>query len=144
VFLLLLCNDKAVLGPWVNGRWLNLFTGSVITVLVVLSIILTAAVLYPNISDAAILWTLGGGVVLALLVAGVVMLPRRNGRREDDGGEAVTRADRRTWRMPPLRLLEPARLTMATRIWLSVLRVYLVVASVMVVVRVTQLALGQR
>ena len=27
VFLLLLCNDEAVLGPWVNGRWLNLFTG---------------------------------------------------------------------------------------------------------------------
>jgi Mn2+/Fe2+ NRAMP family transporter len=143
VFLLLLCNDKAVLGPWVNGRWLNLFTGSVIAVLVVLSIILTAAVLYPDISDAAILWTLGGGMVLAVLVAGVAMLLRRNGRREDDGGEVITRADRITWRMPPLRLLEPARLTMATRIWLSVLRVYLVVASVMVVVRVTQLALGQ-
>ncbi len=28
VFLLLLCNDKSVLGPWVNGRWLNLFTGA--------------------------------------------------------------------------------------------------------------------
>src|SRR5450631_4457880 len=25
VFLLLLCNDKAVLGPWVNGRWTNVF-----------------------------------------------------------------------------------------------------------------------
>ena len=23
VFLLLLCNDRAVLGPWVNSRWLN-------------------------------------------------------------------------------------------------------------------------
>ncbi|MFI4983342.1 MAG: NRAMP family divalent metal transporter, partial [Nevskiales bacterium] len=34
VFLLLLCNDKAVLGPWVNGRGLNLFTGAVIAVLV--------------------------------------------------------------------------------------------------------------
>jgi Mn2+/Fe2+ NRAMP family transporter len=33
VFLLLLCNDKAVLGPWTNSRWLNLFTGSVIVVL---------------------------------------------------------------------------------------------------------------
>ena len=30
VFLLLLCNDKAVLGPWRNGPWLNLFTGAVI------------------------------------------------------------------------------------------------------------------
>jgi Mn2+/Fe2+ NRAMP family transporter len=44
-FLWLLCNDMAVLGPWVNGRWLNLFTGAVIAVLVMLSIILTASVL---------------------------------------------------------------------------------------------------
>jgi Mn2+/Fe2+ NRAMP family transporter len=27
VFLLLLCNNKAVLGPWVNTRGINLFTG---------------------------------------------------------------------------------------------------------------------
>src|SRR5207253_7501689 len=44
VFLLLLCNDRAVLGPWVNRRGLNLFTGAVIAVLVMLSIILTAEV----------------------------------------------------------------------------------------------------
>jgi NRAMP (natural resistance-associated macrophage protein)-like metal ion transporter len=139
VFLILLCNDRAVLGPWVNGRWLNLFTGSVIAVLIILSVILTAAVLYPGISDAAILWTLGGGIVLAAIVAGVTLLLRRNGAP----AEASTRADRMTWRMPPLHLLEPARLTGATRIWLSVLRLYLVVASVMVVVRVVQLALGR-
>jgi Mn2+/Fe2+ NRAMP family transporter len=30
VFLLLLCNDHAVLGPWVNGRALTVFTGAVI------------------------------------------------------------------------------------------------------------------
>jgi Mn2+/Fe2+ NRAMP family transporter len=48
VFLLLLCNDKAVLGPWVNTRWLNLFTGGVIAVLVMLSIILTASVMFPE------------------------------------------------------------------------------------------------
>ena len=40
VFLLLLCNDEAVLGPWVNGRPLNVFTGAVIAVLVMLSITL--------------------------------------------------------------------------------------------------------
>lgn len=46
VFLLLLCNDKAVLGPWTNSRELNLFTGSVIVVLVLLSIILTVSVCF--------------------------------------------------------------------------------------------------
>ena len=48
VFLLLLSNDKAVLGPWVNSRWLNGFTGVVIAALVVLSVILTASVLFPD------------------------------------------------------------------------------------------------
>ncbi len=30
VFLLLLCNDKAVVGPWSNGPKLNVFTGAII------------------------------------------------------------------------------------------------------------------
>src|SRR5262252_3771224 len=30
VFLLLLCNDKQVLGPWVNGKATNIFSGAVI------------------------------------------------------------------------------------------------------------------
>ncbi|MCH3703436.1 divalent metal cation transporter, partial [Campylobacter lari] len=38
VFLLLLCNDKEVLGPWVNTRFTNLFTGVIGSVLVMLSI----------------------------------------------------------------------------------------------------------
>src|SRR6202007_838020 len=62
VFLLLLCNDKAVLGPWVNGRWLNLFTGAVVWVLVMLSVILTAATVFPDISGATIVTVLGGGI----------------------------------------------------------------------------------
>ena len=142
VFLLLLCNDRAVLGPWVNGRWLNLFTGAVIAVLIVLSVILTASVLYPDISDAAILWTLGGGVALALIVAGSAVVLRRNGRNSSALDQAEAHADRATWRMPPLAQLAPARLTAAKRIWLAVLRLYLVAASIMVVVRVAQIALG--
>jgi Mn2+/Fe2+ NRAMP family transporter len=48
VFLLLLCNDKPVLGPWVNNRWLNLFSGAIVATLVVLSVILTLSVLFPD------------------------------------------------------------------------------------------------
>src|SRR5258707_4040523 len=64
VFLLLLCNDRAVLGPWVNGRWINLLTGTVIAVMVMLSIILTAAVLHPKITGEQILTILIGGSVI--------------------------------------------------------------------------------
>jgi Mn2+/Fe2+ NRAMP family transporter len=136
VFLLLLCNDKAVLGPWVNGRWLNLFTGAVIALLVMLSIILTASVLFPEMDESVILAILGGGTLLTAIVGGAVFLLRR-GR-----GEAIDRRGRATWRMPHLDDLEPARLTLATRLWMIVLRGYLVVAGGLVLLRIVQLALN--
>ncbi len=140
VFLLLLCNDHAVLGPWVNGRWTNLFTGAVIAILVMLSIVLTASVLYSNISGEQILWIVGGGSVLAVIATGVTLLLR--GRAMEPEVE-VDRALRSSWRMRPLSQLAPVRLTGAKRVWMIVLRVYLLVAVGMVVVRVVQLALGQ-
>ena len=139
VFLLLLCNDRAVLGPWVNGRWTNLFTGAVIAVLVLLSVILTASVLYPDITGHTILVILGGGIVAALIVAGVTLL---RGKRGADTAPALDRALRAGWRMPPLPQLAPSRITGATRIWMMVLRGYLLVAVGMVLFRIVQLALA--
>jgi Mn2+/Fe2+ NRAMP family transporter len=48
VFLLLLSNDKAVLGPYVNKWRTNVFTGIVIAVLVMLPVILVTSVLFPG------------------------------------------------------------------------------------------------
>ena len=143
VFLLLLCNDRAVLGPWVNGRATNLFTGAVIAALVVLSVILTAAVLFPDVSDAAILWTLGGGAGLGLGVAAGASLLHRRGPSGHVIEPAYTDADRTSWHMPPLGLLPRPQLTIAKRTWLAVLRLYLAVATILVVVRAVQIALGQ-
>jgi hypothetical protein len=140
VFLLLLCNDKAVLGPWINGRWLNLFTGAVIAVLVMLSIILTASVLYPDISGDVIVEVLVGGSLLAIFVFLVVDGLRRRRRPSQVRGEAVDRSPRAIWRMPPLHELPPAHLTPLTRIWMVVLRGYLVIAGGLVLVRIVQLA----
>lgn len=80
VFLLLLCNDRAVLGPWVNSAKLNVFTGAVIWVLVMLSIVLTASVLYPDISGEAIMDVLVGGTVLAIVGYLATVLLRRNNK----------------------------------------------------------------
>src|ERR1039458_6920626 len=66
VFLLLLCNDKAVLGPWVNSRRVNLFTGVVIAILVMMSIILTVAVLFPGLSSRGIIAILVGCSALGI------------------------------------------------------------------------------
>jgi Mn2+/Fe2+ NRAMP family transporter len=139
VFLLLLCNDRAVLGPWVNGRFTNLFTGAVIAILVMLSIILTASVLYPDISGETILLILAVGSVLALIVAGVTLTFRARTR---DVAPVLDRSYRQLWRMPPLSRLEPNRITGATRIWMIVLRAYLVVAVGMVAFRIVQLTIG--
>jgi hypothetical protein len=128
VFLLLLCNDKAVLGPWVNGRWLNLFTGAVIWALVLLSVILTAATMFPDLSGETMLWVLGGGSMVGA-VGFLALRPRT-------GVVALPAGTRTDWTMPPLQTLSPPAITRSTRVWLAVLRVYLVVAVGMVAFKV--------
>jgi Mn2+/Fe2+ NRAMP family transporter len=140
VFLLLLCNDKSVLGPWVNSRGINLFTGAVIAVLVMLSIVLTASVLYPDISGDTIVEILVGGGLLGLATYMVAQGLRR--RRGEPRAEVVDRSQQDRWRMPPLDELAPARLSLASRLWMIVLRGYLVIAGGLVLVRIVELALG--
>ncbi|KVL40006.1 manganese transporter [Burkholderia territorii] len=138
VFLLVLCNDRQVLGPWINSTKLNVFTGAVIWVLVLLSIILTASVMYPDISGEAIVDVLVGGTVLAIAGYLATVLIRRNKRVVEPG---IDRALRETWRMPPLDSLEPQNMTVATRVWMAVLRGYLVIAVGLVIVKVVQMTL---
>jgi hypothetical protein len=147
VFLLLLCNDRAVLGPWVNSRWLNLFTGTVIAILVMLSMILTLSVLFPGISETEIVAILIGGSILAIIAAiGVrlvepVIVPTK-ATRDSVAPTEQLQCERSTWRMPPLSELPPARLTTLDRVWLIVLRGYLIVAAGLVLVRIVQLAMA--
>jgi len=147
VFLLLLCNDKAVLGPWVNGRWLNLFTGAVIWVLVMLSIILTAATVFPDMTGETILLILGGGSALGAAGFGIFSFVRGSSddatAGEDRLSPAQAKAIRANWRMPPLGDMEAPKLSLSKRIWMGVLRAYLIAAVVLVAVKVFQVATGQ-
>jgi Mn2+/Fe2+ NRAMP family transporter len=142
VFLLLLCNDKAVLGPWVNSRRLNLFTGAVIVALVILSMILTLSVLFPGISEKTILGILVVGSVLAAIVAIGANYTQFGAApcQDNDSTEFLSQQERYTWRMLPLDQLPPARLTVLERTWLIVLRTYLVVAAGLVLIRIVMLA----
>jgi NRAMP (natural resistance-associated macrophage protein)-like metal ion transporter len=145
VFLRMLCNDRQVMGPWVNGRGRNIFTSIVIAVLVILSIVLTAAVIFPDIKGPTILAILGGGAVLAILAAAGIAVVRIRARAQGKAPAepaAVDRSQRLTWRMPPLALLERPQLSLTRRVGLSVLRLYLLVAMILVVVRVVLLALA--
>src|SRR5271156_530895 len=138
VFLLLLCNDKSVLGPWVNGRKLNAFTSFVVAVLVTLSIVLTASVLFPAITGRQIT-----EIVLvcaaASALAGAWTLARA---RRALGGVPVARTGRDNWRMPPLAMLSKPVLSTGRKLGLTALRVYLAIAMILVIVKIVQVAIG--
>ncbi|HUN97204.1 MAG TPA: NRAMP family divalent metal transporter [Bradyrhizobium sp.] len=139
VFLLLLCNDRAVLGPWVNTPLLNLFTGAVIAALVMLSLILTLSVLFPGLSGQVITIILVVGSAIgvgAMLLLKFVAPTKRQRIASPDALDF----ERNSWRMPPLGELPPAQLTFLERGWLIVLRAYLVVAAGLVLVRIVMLA----
>ena len=125
MFLLLLCNDKDVLGPWVNSRKLNVFTSAVVWVLVLLSIILTASVLFPGISSTQIIGVLASGVVLGAVV-GLVALVRDRRIRAAELTVPVEWLDRATWRMPALEKLSRPVLSTQRKAGLFILRGYLV------------------
>ncbi len=139
VFLLLLCNDRAVLGPWVNGRWLNLFTGAVIAVLVILSVVLTATVLWPDVSGDTLIYGLLACGFAALIV---FLIVSGHGRRHRNliAPTPAEQAAAARWRMPPLSELPRLQLTLLNRVWLVVLRGYLILAGGLVMVRIVQLA----
>jgi hypothetical protein len=147
VFLLLLCNDRAVLGPWVNSARLNIFTSSIIAILVMLSMILTLSVLFPGIDETTMLGILIGGSGLAIIVTIAIKLARwKSGGADAEDADAALyehgKYRRDLWRMPPLDRLPPARLTTLNRVWLVVLRAYLVVAAGLVLIRIVTLAIG--
>ncbi len=139
VFLLLLCNDRAVLGPWVNAPWLNAVATLILGVLLMLSGILVTTTLLPSIDVGRLVVGLGG-VLLAVLVAmGVVALRR---------GKTVVSAPqpqqhRETWRMPPLAVLAPPVWSRGRLVALWALRGYLIVAVLLLAVRAVQIGSGQ-
>jgi Mn2+/Fe2+ NRAMP family transporter len=140
VFLLLLCNDRAVLGPWVNGRLTNLFTSAVVAVLVTLSVVLTASVLFPAITAGQIVAILAGCAAASVLVAGLALTRRL--RRGSPASLPVDRTGRSGWRMPPLTLLDRPVMSTGRKLGMSALRLYLAVAMILVIVRIVELAAG--
>jgi hypothetical protein len=138
VFLLLLCNDRAVLGPWVNGRMTNLFTSVVVAVLVTLSVVLTASVLFPAITAGQIAVILAGCAAASVLVAGLAMARRL--RPGSPASLPIDRTGRSGWRMPPLTLLDRPVMSTGRKLGMSALRLYLAVAMILVIVRIVELA----
>jgi hypothetical protein len=99
--------------------------------------------MYPDISGHTIIAVLAGGMLLAV-VGGIATLASRYVRRETTDAATASaaaheQASRESWRMPPLHELPPPRLTLASRVWMAVLRGYLVIAVGLVVVKIVQM-----
>jgi NRAMP (natural resistance-associated macrophage protein)-like metal ion transporter len=145
VFLLLLCNDREVLGPWVNAPWLNALAAVIIGVLVELSLVLVATTAFPHLDVTRLFLYLSLALGATLLASGAYVLARRvpagaTARlRSDGGGEDVARERRQTWTMPPLALLERPVWSPGRRAAMLLLRGYLVVAVALLVVKTVQL-----
>ena len=140
VFLLLLCNDREVLGPWINRPWLNWVAGLIVGTLLLLSGILMATTLFPHINVVAVAGCLA--LVLVLLAAAAVPVLRWMARRQPAAPAPKAPArpvDRSTWRMPPLTLLEPVTWSPGTRLGMIALRAYLVAGALLLVVKAIQL-----
>jgi Mn2+/Fe2+ NRAMP family transporter len=138
VFLILLCNDRAVLGPWVNKPWLNVVASIIVAALVMLSMILVVSTVIPSIDVTALLKVIGAVMVVVLVVAGAWMVRAvRAAVLEPE----VSRADRENWRMPALALLERPRWSTARRAAMLLMGGYLVLAVALLAVKAVQIAL---
>ena len=138
VFLLMLCNDRAVLGPWVNRPWLNALAVVILSVLLGLSGILMATTLFPSVDVTRLALYIGGALALGLIVAGVLALRRGEG----PGEPARDDVRREVWTMPPLALLDRPTWSRASLVGMWVLRGYLVVAVLLLVIKAIQLGTG--
>ncbi|WP_460722637.1 Nramp family divalent metal transporter [Nocardia heshunensis] len=142
VFLLLLCNDPQVLGPWVNKTWLNIVAGVIVAVLLLLSGILMATTLFPDLDVVRTSeYLVVALVVLAVVTVGVLRFLQR---RSPAPAPAPTfdRSEKEHWRMPPLALLEPVTWSAGTKLGMLALRGYLVIGAILLVVKAVQLGRG--
>ncbi|MEV7027635.1 divalent metal cation transporter [Kitasatospora sp. NPDC093558] len=74
VFLVLLCNDRPALGPWANTVKQNVAAGVIVWVLVLLSLALTAATFFPDLTTTQLAWGFAAGAFVGLVGGVLTML----------------------------------------------------------------------
>lgn len=135
VFLLLLCNDREVLGPLANSRWLNVIAAAVTGGLLALSALLIVTTAAPHIRATPTV--IGLAIAIAAVVAGgTLALVRKTPRTP------LVAADARTWTMPPIESLSPPQRSALRTLGLIALRCYLLAAIGALVARMVQVMLG--
>ena len=140
VFLLLLCNDREVLGPWVNRMWLNVVATVIVSVLLLLSAILTITTVVAQI-DVGRLVTIFSVILGVVLAVWGGLLLRAHRRRAPQ--PAPLSAERKAeWRMPPVSFLQRPAWSRGRLVGMWALRIYLVLAVLLLLVKAVELATG--
>ena len=153
VFLVLLANDKAVLGPWTNSHAQNWVCGVLVWAVTTFSLAPLVTTFFPNVTltqclYAFIVCTAGG------LAAGAVLWRLRPSRNEPvslapDSNRRppgmsrcewrqALRARRAAWRTPRLDTLQRPALSIQRRVGLLTLRGYMVFAIVIMAIKLVQ------
>jgi NRAMP (natural resistance-associated macrophage protein)-like metal ion transporter len=140
LFLVILCNDTEVLGPWVNGPVINFFATIIVCILVVLSLDLTIATLFHTVNGVLLTEILfGGAAALAAVLAPLILWAKHRRIVRGEGANprtAVKELDRNTWRMPRLDQLAKPRQRLLRTVGVYSLRAYVIVAVAIVGVKV--------
>ena len=137
VFALMLCNDQAVLGPWVNRPWLNAVASVIVSALLVLSVVLVISTVFPSV-DVTVLLVALAATAAVVLVAGTLLL--RFQQRGAPPIVKVSKPERENWRMPALALLERPQWAFGRRVAIYAMGGYLVLSIIMLAVKAFELA----
>jgi Mn2+/Fe2+ NRAMP family transporter len=140
LFLLFLCNDRDVLGPWVNRQWFNLLASLILGVLLILSVILVVSTIFPTVDVARLFLILAVVMVIGLVIAIVVNLRARRAMPPDPR----LQEDRETWTMPPVTLLTQPVKSRGRLIALCTVRGYAIVAMVSLLIKTILAAHGSQ
>ena len=138
VFAVLLCNDRAVLGPWVNRPWLNAVAAVIVGALLVLSLILVVSTAIPSVDVTALLVVLGSLAAGVVVAGGVWSWFNRRGAEPEP---QISREERENWRMPALVLLERPTWSGPRRVAMYALAGYLVLSIILLAIKAIELAM---
>jgi len=138
VFAVLLCNDRAVLGPWANMPSLNAVAAVIVGALLVLSLILVVSTAIPSVDVTALLVVLGSLAAGVVVAGGVWSWFNRRGAEPEP---QISREERENWRMPALVLLERPTWSGPRRVAMYALAGYLVLSIILLAIKAIELAM---
>jgi len=138
VFAVLLCNDRAVLGPWVNRPWLNVLAATIVGVLLMLSLILVVSTVVPSIDVTTLLKVLAPLTLIVIVISATAIWWSS---RSAEKIAPASRAERENWRTPPLALLERPKSAPVRKAAMLLLGGYVALAVILLVVKAVQIAL---